>query len=50
MAGIADTRQTGVADDGDVFAGGEFFDQLSSAPRLVVLVVADERFVNVVVA
>ena len=46
MAGIADAGQAGVGDDGDAFAGGEFFDQLRGAPRFVVFVIADERLVD----
>ena len=46
MAGIADAGKPRVGDDGDVFSGGEFFDEFGGAARFVVLVVADERLAD----
>ena len=46
MTGIADARQSRVADDRDVFARHQFLDQLRRAAGFVVFMIADQRFVN----
>ena len=50
MAGIADQGCSGIADQSDFLALLHSHDELRRARHFVVLMVTDERFVNVVVA
>jgi hypothetical protein len=50
MAGIADARKSRIGDDGDMFARSELLDELGSAAGFIVLVIADERLADLVMA